>query len=265
VHDATPFGQEPAVDLEEVQKTWDEFGSEDPMWAVLTDPSKQGNRWAPEEFFATGVRDIANVLEQARAGGLTPTFRRALDFGCGVGRLTQALAGRFEEVHGVDIAPTMLTLANRFNRHGDRCVFHLNASANLDIFPNQHFDFICSLITLQHLEPRYSAGYLREMLRVLAPGGVFVFQLPSRMARGYELRQFLKRATPSWLAYGYRKVRYGHAHAANPERFAGMEMHALPRLTVTRLLEASAGRVARVVRDRHADHWVSYRYFVTKS
>ncbi len=47
--------------------------------------------------------------------------RRALDFGCGVGRLTQALARHFNIVDGVDIAPSMIELANQFNRSGGRC------------------------------------------------------------------------------------------------------------------------------------------------
>jgi SAM-dependent methyltransferase len=106
--------------------------------------------------------------------------RRALDFGCGAGRLTQALAARFERVDGVDIAPSMVAAARRHNRHPERCHYHRNATPDLALFENEAFTFICSLLVLQHMEPRHSKAYLRELLRLLAPDGLLVFQLPSR-------------------------------------------------------------------------------------
>ncbi len=44
------------------------------------------------------------------------TFGKALDFGCGVGRLTQALADYFNEVAGVDVSPTMVNKALEYNK-----------------------------------------------------------------------------------------------------------------------------------------------------
>jgi ubiquinone/menaquinone biosynthesis C-methylase UbiE len=230
----------------------------------LTEYDKLRNPWAPDEFFATGVRDVKAVLGVAAEAGLAPKPGRALDFGCGVGRLTRALADRFEEVHGVDIAPSMLDAARKFNRHGDKCVFHLNTQANLKIFPDGHFDFICTLITLQHIEQRYALAYLREMLRVLAPKGVMVFQLPSVMTTEYRLRMLARDATPTSILHSYRKMRYGDDHAANPTRYAAMEMYGTPRPTVEALLTSCGARIAKIKRDHHASNWVSYRYFVCK-
>ncbi len=253
------------MDLESVQRTWDAFGETDPMTAVLTEPDKAGNRWNPNEFFATGVRDVREILEMTRTAGLSPRPGRALDFGCGVGRLSQALGDHFDEVHGVDIAPSMLEKARRFNRHGNKCTFHLNSVDNLRLFSDNHFDFVCSLITLQHIEPRYSHAYLNEMVRVLARGGVLVFQLPAEMTVRYRARKALKNVIPPRIAYVYRLLRYGAEHAKDPQRFSGMEMYGTPRHAVERLLRGAGGTVAAVVRDRHAGNWVSYRYFVTKT
>jgi ubiquinone/menaquinone biosynthesis C-methylase UbiE len=76
---------------------------------------------------------------------------RALDFGCGVGRLAQALLPRFERVDGVDIAPSMLELAARYNKDPARCVFHLNERADLALFPDRSFTFIYTSLVLQHV------------------------------------------------------------------------------------------------------------------
>lgn len=106
--------------LNELQDHWDRFGQVDPLWAILTDPSKKNGRWDLAEFFQTGVEEIQTNLRHAMTLHPVPR-RRALDFGCGVGRLTQALGEVFEQADGVDIAPSMVALANQYNRHGDRC------------------------------------------------------------------------------------------------------------------------------------------------
>jgi 2-polyprenyl-3-methyl-5-hydroxy-6-metoxy-1,4-benzoquinol methylase len=81
----------------------------DPLWAILTDPSRKGNRWRLDEFLATGESEIDHCLRFLARRGLSPIDSAvALDFGCGVGRLTRALARRFDRVYGVDAAPTMI-------------------------------------------------------------------------------------------------------------------------------------------------------------
>lgn len=149
------------------------------MWAVLTGPLGASRSWDTEAFFRTGVDEITSVLARVRAVGLTPPPGRALDFGCGVGRLTQALAAHFAGVDGVDIAPAMIEQARALTPPGLACTYHLNEADNLALFPDATFDFIYSSITLQHMEPRYSRRYVEEFFRVAKPGGVIVFQLPS--------------------------------------------------------------------------------------
>ena len=103
--------------------------------------------------------------------------QRALDFGCGVRRLTRALAAHFAT--GVDLAPSMMAQAQALDLE-HRCEFVLNARADLSMFPDNTFDFIYSNIVLQHMRPEYSTAYIREFCRALAPGAVAVFQLPSK-------------------------------------------------------------------------------------
>jgi SAM-dependent methyltransferase len=75
----------------------------------------------------------------------------------------------------------MIAEANKYNRQGDRCRYVLNDRSNLAVFPDNSFDFIYSSIVLQHMRPEYSKAYMREMVRVLSPGGVVVFQLPAKL------------------------------------------------------------------------------------
>jgi SAM-dependent methyltransferase len=167
------------MELRELQKNWHEFGRSDPLWAILTLPEKRNGKWQLHDFFRTGEQEIADLLDDVRKLGLPLRHGRALDFGCGVGRLTQALCAHFEHCWGVDIAPSMIRLANTYNRHGPWCCYFLNETDNLGVFPDNHFDFIYTTIVLQHMEPRYSRKYIEEFLRVLARGGVLVFQIPS--------------------------------------------------------------------------------------
>jgi SAM-dependent methyltransferase len=164
--------------LTTLKKHWTEFGKQDPLWAILTHGSKKGGRWDVDEFFELGRRDVDAWFGAALAEKPDIGRGTALDFGCGVGRLTQALAEHFESVAGVDIAPTMIVEAAKYNRHGDRCIYYVNDRPDLRLFSDGEFDFIFTLIVLQHMAPHYAKGYLKEFLRVLKPGGVVLFQLP---------------------------------------------------------------------------------------
>lgn len=172
------------MELGELQRNWEEFGRIDPLWAILTDPSKKNNRWDPQEFFATGEAEIECLMDHVATLLVSLRRGRALDFGCGVGRLTQALCRHFEQCIGVDIAPSMIELAREYNRFGDRCQYYVNAADDLRLFEDGRFDFVYSNIVLQHIPPEYSARYIREFVRVLTPGGMAVFQLPSEVAHG---------------------------------------------------------------------------------
>lgn len=173
------------MELGELQKDWDEFGRIDPLWAILTDPSKKNNRWDLREFFATGEAEIACLMDRVATLPLSLRRGRALDFGCGVGRLTQALCRHFEQCVGVDIAPSMIERAREYNRFGDRCQYYVNAADHLRLFEDGRFDFVYSNIVLQHIPPEYSARYVREFVRVLAAGGLAVFQVPSEASHGH--------------------------------------------------------------------------------
>ena len=149
------------------------------MWAILSDPEKRGRRWNRDEFFETGTREIRALFETLKAHDIRYATRAALDFGCGLGRLTQALAPHFEKVYGVDISAEMIARATEMNAYGDRCRYLLNTVEDLRQLSDHQFSFIYSMIVLQHIPPDLSESYLREFFRVLEPEGLVIFQLPS--------------------------------------------------------------------------------------
>lgn len=176
------------MELRELQRHWDEFGKTDPLWAILMDPERKGRRWNLAEFFQSGDTEIAGLIAHIKGLERPAKFSLALDFGCGVGRLSQALCRYFDACVGIDIAPSMVELANKYNLYGSRCEYHLNKADDLGSFPADRFDFIYSNIVLQHMEPKYSSRYIQEFVRVMTPGGLAVFQVPSEPAMGTKVQ-----------------------------------------------------------------------------
>lgn len=168
------------MNLHDLQRHWDAFGEQDPMWAILTDPARKGRRWTTEEFFATGVTEVAALMAEARGFGLPASRRRALDFGCGLGRLTQALADHCDEALGLDVAPSMIAQAAAFNRHGARVRYQVQTAPPFHTVASRSVDVVYTGRVLQHIAPVYAREYIRELARVVAPGGFLSFDVPSR-------------------------------------------------------------------------------------
>jgi SAM-dependent methyltransferase len=144
-------------------------------------------------------------------------------------------------VTGVDIAPTMVRLARRFNRFGPRCRYLVNRRPHLGCLDGEAFDLVYTNITLQHMEPRLSLGYVREFLRLLAPGGVAVFQLPADGGAG---AVHAVAAAPTTRERLEARV-LGRAVAEQ----AVMEMYPVPQAVVTEILHANGARLVDVGED----------------
>lgn len=169
--------------LKAIQRSWDVYGKEDPLWAIATDPAKAGNKWDEEEFFTTGRAVVERMMRWCDANGFPVAFEMFLDFGCGVGRLTQSFAEHFKKCIGVDIAPSMIVKAKEYNKHGTMVSYVLNECDDLSLFKDNTFDMVYTEHVLQHMHPSMSKRYISEMIRVLRPGGLLAFHVPSALAR----------------------------------------------------------------------------------
>jgi SAM-dependent methyltransferase len=164
-----------------LQKVWEDQAKSDPLWAILSEPDKQGRKWNLGEFLETGERDIAHVMDIVVRSGRTIRLGTAVDFGCGIGRLTQPLADRFDQALGIDVSPTMIELARRIKRGGSRVQYSLNTIDNLAFIPDAYADLVLSHLVLQHIPPTQSEFYLREFFRIAKPLGWIIFQVPSHL------------------------------------------------------------------------------------
>ncbi|THD61793.1 bifunctional 2-polyprenyl-6-hydroxyphenol methylase/3-demethylubiquinol 3-O-methyltransferase UbiG [Phenylobacterium sp.] len=149
---------------------WRELGKSNPYWGVISHPDYLTENLTPERieaFYASGAFHIDPIAADLKAlTGALPKGR-ALDFGCGVGRLAEAMAKYADQVTGVDISPGMLELA----RKRDKGITYVDA------IPDGPFDWVNSFIVFQHIPPPRGEAIVEELLSKLAPGGMASLQL----------------------------------------------------------------------------------------
>lgn len=246
----------PHSELEQLRKVWQTLGREDPLWAVLSHADKRGGRWDPEEFFATGRAEIDTHM-QFLASCHWPDHRAlALDFGCGAGRLSRALAAHFERVIGVDLSASMIETARTLNADVANVEFHENPSPRLDGIADASVDLVYSNMTLQHIPARLAAGYVAEFFRVLAPGGVAVFQFVDGADDSMRGKLFA-RVSNRWLN-PLRRLAW--------RRHAVFEMHVLRECDLAwRLIRHPDLRIALAIEDSSAGRgWHGVRWYVVR-
>jgi len=192
--------------------TWEALGRTNALGAVLTREGQLAS-WDPADFFATGRADAARFVADLSALVPSASRARALDFGCGVGRVTRALADYFGEVVGVDAAASMIDRARALDADR-RCSFVLNEAHDLRQFGSGAFSVVYSRLVLQHIRPALVGRYIPELVRVLAPGGALMFQLPDVVgidpARGLgrvPVIAHLKRRVPWPAVVTWRRIK----------------------------------------------------------
>jgi SAM-dependent methyltransferase len=160
----------------DTDRDWEVIAEHNPFFGVLSNEQFLG-RSLPDhvldEFYATGEADVAHVAAMVeRATGGPPPTGVVLDFGCGVGRLSLALARRADRVIAVDVAEAMLAVGReQAARQGVR---NVEFTATL---PQVEVDWVNSLIVFQHIPPARGYALLGELLGRVRPGGVVSLQV----------------------------------------------------------------------------------------
>jgi 2-polyprenyl-3-methyl-5-hydroxy-6-metoxy-1,4-benzoquinol methylase len=101
---------------------------------------------------------------------------RVLDLGCGTGYGTALLAGKCARVTGADYSQEAIDYASARYSAGN-CAFR-RADALDTGLAEAGFDAVCSIQVIEHLADQ--EGFLREVLRILAPGGSFIAATPNK-------------------------------------------------------------------------------------
>jgi SAM-dependent methyltransferase len=211
------------------------------MWAVLTAPGRKGGGWTPEEFFATGEAEIEHVLATADGLGRPARREEAVDFGCGVGRLTRALAGRFGHALGLDVSEGMVERARALNEDVPTAEFRVNDAPDLGLLGDDAVDLVYSSIVLQHLPSRAAIErYVGEFLRVARPDGIVVFGLPRHIPFPWSLQ-------PRRRLYALlRRLRVSEEWMLRRTPLTPMRMNAVPEADVRALLARHGAAVLHV-------------------
>jgi len=189
----------------------------------------------PEAFAASGERDLEREVLDGLA--VSPEWR-ALEIGCGIGRLLEPLSRRVARAVGVDLSEEMIRRAREYCRHRPNVDLH-RTDGSLEILPDAAFDFVFSHIVFQHVPRKtYVDRYLREAHRVLKPGGIVRVQVDGRV------RQFLRR----WVADSWSGVVFSARELARRLERAGFRVTEI-RGAGTQYLRATGNK--EVTKGRH--------------
>lgn len=215
--------------LTRIEASWQAMGEQEPHWSVITSDAfrKATLDEKMEAFLAMGRENVDRVAAAVERAGLDfGALRSVIDYGCGVGRVSAAYAGRGLQVTGVDISAAHLEVAaETLARTGGQADFvQLTEIADIDRLPQA--DLLYSLIVLQHNPPPVITAILQRLLRRVRPGGLVYLQLPTyRDGYSYSVAEDLEA----------------------PEGY--MEMHVLPQPVLFHLLRSAGFILLEVSED----------------
>lgn len=163
--------------LKKMRQDWDQRARENARYFVATCKDS----WSDEEFFHSGERTVAEQILNDTINicqGLQPEQMKVLEIGCGTGRVTRALAQVFGEVYAVDVSGEMVERAREVLADQPNIHIFQNNGMDLTVLGEMQVDFAFSSIVFQHIPSReIIENYVREVHRLLRPGGLFKFQV----------------------------------------------------------------------------------------
>ena len=155
---------------------WNERAREDANYYVAFGRRDQ----EADEFFASGsdvVRDLEGELKRFPSD-VPMKSRRALEIGCGPGRLIRPMSEYFGEIHGIDVSDEMIARSQANLAGIAHAHTHHASGSDLARFADDYFDFVYSYAVFQHIPSAAVVfSYLRETVRVLKPGGFARLQI----------------------------------------------------------------------------------------
>lgn len=172
-----------AEGLNRSRSFWNEKAKEEPYWYVSS-YGQYGQERNLEEFWASGLRIWSDL--KGVSGYQPKPADRAVEIGCGVGRMTRAIATQVAQIDAFDISKNMVEIAR--TNEIQNATFHVTEGASLRPIPDGVADVVVAYCVFQHL-PSLQAlrEYLEEMVRVARPGGTIIFTLSERNWRFYLL------------------------------------------------------------------------------
>lgn len=161
---------------ERMRSEWNQRAREDANFYVAFGRRGQED----EEFFATAEEVVRGLEWELRRfpGRANQRAWRALEIGCGPGRIMKPMSRNFGEIHGVDVSDEMVERARRNLESVPHAHAHATPGSDLAGFADNSFDLVYSYAVFQHIPSRdVVMQYLREARRVMKPGALLRCQI----------------------------------------------------------------------------------------
>jgi ubiquinone/menaquinone biosynthesis C-methylase UbiE len=217
---------------------WKRWGNSDPMYGVATVPGRETDGetpWTEDEFYQTGEKEVELFLRMWSSYGAPNQDNVLVEIGCGAGRLTRVFASKFKQVMATDVSEGMLDFARRY----------LPANVELKCgdgeslpFPDASADAGFSYIVFQHFDSLVMIeSYVRELARVVRPGGTVMLHIPGRdasaVARQWIGGYWIRRKLTQWLSGA------GFCSSPRSRFFVTMNYRMYPQSAIRQVLETA--------------------------
>jgi predicted dehydrogenase/ubiquinone/menaquinone biosynthesis C-methylase UbiE len=194
--------------IEEMRTLWNSLSKKSKLGFISH--LQQGASWNLQEFHLAGIRFVNQMTDRFKDyGEVELSYASILEIGCGVGRFVKPLACHFKQVVGVDISTEMINVAK------ENCVclpnvsFALTDGTSLKEFDDNSFDYCVSAGVFQHITHiEVIVSYIKEAIRILRPGGLFLFQFEGNKMEPVGHGQIGARITARDLDTGLKGLPY---------------------------------------------------------
>ena len=159
--------------IDSMRRDWNERARQDAFLYIAS----WRHDWTEQEFFASGEADVQRIVHPILERlSVTAAQSDMAELGCGAGRMTRAFAGQFQSVTAIDISEEMQQRAKSYLASFPNVRWVLVDGVALAPIDSSSLDFVFSYMVLQHYpNAELIAASIREMLRILRPGGSFLF------------------------------------------------------------------------------------------
>jgi len=231
---------------DKIKQSWEHLGDTRAHHSVLTSKdflpdSLEKNIGA---FWKSGEREVQEIEAILKRHGVKLSeVKTAVEYGCGVGRVTIPLSKSVSSMHAYDISRPHLDYAKEHaNEERATINFHLVSDPLGKLQP---CDLFYSRIVFQHNPPPIIHQLIKNALESLNPGGIALFQVPTYI-NGYEFQ------LEEWM---------------NKDHALDMQMHCIPQTAVFKIADLTGCKILEIREDNWCgdpNNYLSNTFVISK-